>query len=150
MRRQQGASHTTRKKITPRPGFEPGSEAPEAPRISTTLPGLIKGTWMCLHMNRMLKSIIIMGLLALSVVFYCFKEMKLTRCSPLWMGEKNPVDFFSIVVLDVVRKKTIGAFLCRYAISCRHPHGLPCRVQQEFLVCIRCQKVCILKVELFP
>jgi len=38
---------------------------------------------MCLHMNRMLKSIIIMGLLAWSSVFYCFKEMKLTRCSPL-------------------------------------------------------------------
>ena len=42
---------------TPQPGFEPGSEAPEAPRISTTLPGhrelmfccLIKGTGITLY-----------------------------------------------------------------------------------------------------
>jgi hypothetical protein len=37
-----------KKNVTPRPGFEPGSEAPEAPRISTTLPGHVEGTLVCL------------------------------------------------------------------------------------------------------
>ena len=45
--------------VTPRPGFEPGSEAPEAPRISTTLPGPAKAHCSAFHINRTRDSIII-------------------------------------------------------------------------------------------